>query len=268
MNLKFGKEAHIINLTETVKASTCKAVAYKAVWVVNGKCLDKRPVNFDLIQNKIYIVGVGGIEGIIFPKIKDFKDLPPEPNYEYNSVEILDSLLSLAHCIKTKQLDKQIDATIKWCEKFGFPFFGNDGFGCGDISTCYKDTGKVGFNYMTLFHDLNHLSYVMTEILCCHQEDAVLDALKISMLKKQEKYLFINHNLTCEIGFKTLISLAYYQLSYILMLPNGAEVKHCKQCGAILITTNTKKLYCSKHSPQSHYAQKQRLKNKTITEQM
>lgn len=263
MDIKFDRNGHIANLIDTVKAATCKAIAYKSIWVKDGKCTNTRPANFDLIKDRIYIVGIRGIDGIIFPKIQNYNELPPAPNCEYDSAEILESLFPLIHCMETKKLDQQINAVIKWCEKYGFPFFGDNGFWSGDISTCYRDTGCAGFNFMTFFRDLHYLNGVFTEMFRGSlRENFIADALNISMLQKTQKYTFVSHKLVCEIGFTTLISLAYYQLVYILMLPIRTDIKQCKQCGAFFITDNLQKSYCPKHSPQSHYAQKQRLKKK------
>lgn len=40
-------------------------------------------------------------------------------------------------------------------------------------------------------------------------------------------------------------------------LPNNV-----KQCGKVFVSSNPKKEYCDKHTPQSYYAMKKRLKNK------
>lgn len=94
MNIKFDRNGHIANLIDTVKAATCKAIAYKAVRVKDGKCTNMCPSNFDLIKDRIYIVG---IDGVIFSKIQNYNELPPAPNCEYDSVEILESLFPLIH---------------------------------------------------------------------------------------------------------------------------------------------------------------------------
>lgn len=257
------ENGHIISLTDKVKATTCKANAYKAIWVKNGKCTYKKPKNFDFIKDQLYIISANGLDGIVFPQVEKYEDLPPKPNVEYCSVELLDSLFPLIHSFKTKDLIHQIADTIKWCQKYGFPFLGDNGFWCGDITSCYRNTGEIGFNFKVFFQDILHLNNIITKSLNWNKkEDIVTEALNISTLQRQQKYVFVNHELRCETEFNTLISLAYYQLGFLLMNPKGAMTKQCEQCGAIFLTTDYRKKYCSKHSPQSHYAQKKRLSQK------
>lgn len=257
------ENGHIVSLTEKVKATTCKANAYKAIWVKNGKCIYQKPKDFDFINDQLYIISDNGLDGIVFPKVEKYEDLPPGPNVEYSSVELLDSLFPLLHSFRTKDLTHQITDTIKWCQKYGFPFFGDNGFWCGDIASCYKNTGEIGFNFKVFFNDILHLGNTITESLNWDKrEDIITEALNISTLQRQQNYVFVNHELMCETKFNTLISLAYYQLAFLLMNPNGAITKQCEQCGAIFLTTDYRKKYCSKHSPQSHYAQKRRFLQK------
>ena len=260
-NMFNTENGHVISLTGRVKATTCKASGYKAVWVKNGKCTYQRPKNFDFIKDQLYIISDNGLDGIVFPKVEKYEDLPPEPNVEYSSAKLLDSLFPLAHSFKTKDLIHQIADTIKWCQEYGFPFFGDNGFGCGDIASCFKNTGEIGFNFKIFFRDILHFNDIIIKSLSWDKkEDVIVDALNISTLQRQQKYVFINHELICETRFSTLISLAYYQLGFLLMNPNGAITKQCEQCGAIFLTNDYRKKYCSKHSPQSHYAQKRRKK--------
>ncbi|MBS6395848.1 MAG: hypothetical protein KH452_01670 [Clostridiales bacterium] len=262
------ENGHIISLTDKVKATTCKASIYKAIWIKNGKCTYKKPKNFDFIKDQLYIISGNGLDGIVFPKVEKFEHLPPEPNVEYGSVELLDSLFPLIHSFRTKDLTHQIADTIKWCQKYGFPFFGDNGFLCGDIASCYKSTREIGFNFKVFFHDILHLGNIITESLNWYKkEELITEALNISTLQRQQTYVFVNHELMCETRFNTLIALAYYQLGCLLMNPNGAMTKQCEQCGAIFLTTDYRKKYCLKHSPQSYYAQKKRSEKASNTKQ-
>ena len=55
-NMFNTENGHVISLTGKVKATTCKASGYKAVWVKNGKCTYQRPKNFDFIKDQLYII--------------------------------------------------------------------------------------------------------------------------------------------------------------------------------------------------------------------
>lgn len=250
-----------LNVLNNVTASTCKSISYEPIWVKNGKCTDKHPQNFDLSKDKLYIVGVGNIDGIVFPEtINSYDELPPEPNCEYNSLELLNSVYKLGFFYDTHNLDNQIECTIDWCAKYGFPFFGNNGFEGGDITTCYKDTGKIGFNFLVFKKNVQTLTHT---IAISHQNESFFtNILNTAMLQMRPQYKFKENKLICEMGFNTLISLAFFQLACAYMTPSGSNIKCCKQCNIKFISDNPLKEYCEKHSPQSHYAQKQRMKAK------
>lgn len=252
-----------LNLMENITASTCKAISYKPIWVKNGKCTNKCPNNFDLYRDKIYIIGDGDINGIIFPdSIKTYDDLPPEPNCKYNSLELINSIYELAKFFVDGNINKQIKSVIKWCEKFGFPFFGDDSIEFGDITTCYKDTGKIGFNFLKFKRDIQILVHA-TYLSSGDDKTAFINMLNTAILKMKPQYKYIENELVCEMGFSTLISLAFYQLACVHMTPLSNTIKRCKQCDTMFVSNNPQKEYCQKHSPQSHYAQKQRIRAKT-----
>lgn len=256
-------------ISDINKAFTCKTESYKAVWVKEGRCSSKQPSGFDFIEDKIYIIGTGKT---VFPENKPYDEIEIEPNYEYGSNELLYSLFPLIFIFETSSIQKQIKETLNWCEKYGFPFIGDSGFYGGNLETCYKETGHIGFNLMVLKRDLLTLRWFVNKIYktkCAsgpaNIESDIADILNISRLNVRQHYTFVNHQLTLETGFTDLISLAYHQLAFILMAPSGASIKKCKQCGAIFVTDNSKKEYCPKHSPQSHYAQKRRMKEMSDT---
>ncbi len=246
------------------RAFTCKTESYKVVWVKEGRCSNKQLSGFDFMKDKVYIIGTGKT---IFPENKTYDEIEIEPNYEYCSNELLYSLFPLIFIFETSSIQKQIKETLNWCKQYGFPFIGDSGFYGGNLETCYKDTGHIGFNFMILKKDLLALGCFSQKLHkmkyqsgITNIESDIANILNISMLNMQQQYTFIDHKLTLETGFTNLISLAYHQLAFILMTPQGASIKKCKQCGAIFISQNSKKEYCPKHSPQSHYAQKKRMK--------
>lgn len=258
-----------IAISNINKAFTCKTESYKAVWVKGGRCSSKQPSGFDFMKDKVYIIGTGKT---IFPENKTYDDIEIEPNYEYYSNELLYSLFPLIFVFEASSIQKQIKETLNWCKKYGFPFIGDSGFYGGNLGTCYKETGHIGFNLMVLKRDLLTLRCFVQKIYRMKNESGTANIesdisgiLNISMLNMRQHYTFVNHQLTLETGFTDLISLAYYQLAFILMAPRGASIKKCKQCGAIFVSNNSKKEYCPKHSPQSHYAQKRRMKKTSDT---
>lgn len=262
--------------------------SYKTLWIKNGIVTKSRPSNFDFLKDSLFIIGCGNI---IFPHdCTNLHNLPPDPNMQYDSRELFDSLINLCNQFnKAETLEKQLKKAIKWCEKFGLPFFGDNGLYCGSISTCIKITGEpIGFNFKTFFHDVHALydtfykaCYIDVELqindkaetietlnvdlseddkmrILQNKKDAICSSLNIAMLQKQQRYIFSGDTLVCETGFKTLLSLAYHQLAILLLSPKGMSAKRCKQCGALFATTNNKKDFCSIHSPQSFYSMRKR----------
>ncbi|MCI9147817.1 MAG: hypothetical protein HFG73_06070 [Hungatella sp.] len=275
------KNGNLIIASEKVLASTCKMEGYKPLWVKDGVISEKCPKHFDFFLDDLYIVGTGEI---IFPKVESLQDLPPYPNKEYDSRELFDSFISLKHSFDGKKYEHQINKTIKWCEKFGFPFFGNNGLYCGEIGTCYKSTQKIGFHFRTFLMDVYHL-YDSFEKACLTDselsigqttqqknpysiplskniEHAITSSLNIAMLQRKQKYVYNNHKLICETGFETLISLAYYQFAILLLSPKGMSARRCEYCGALFATDNRKRKYCECCYPQKRYSQKTRIQKK------
>lgn len=220
---------------------------YKVYWIKNGKCLDSEPENFNIKTDKIYIVAELTTQG----KNAFLK----EYCINWDTITHLsNSLENLSRDILNKHYSEQISLIIQWCQEFGVPFLGNNGLVPGDVQTCYKATKHIGFNFSCFIDDLMriHKGWQLNSQL-----------LSLAALHKKEHFSTADYDSALEIAvyFDNLISFICYARGSIYTL-ESIFTKQCKQCGKVFVSSNPKKEYCDKHTPQSYYAMKKRLKNK------
>lgn len=242
-----SQKSSIFPLPYTVNVLTYKTNMYKVYWIKNGKCLDSEPENFNIKTDKIYIVAELTTQG----KNAFLK----EYCINWDTITHLsNSLENLSRDILNKHYSEQISLIIQWCQEFGVPFLGNNGLVPGDVQTCYKATKHIGFNFSCFIDDLMriHKGWQLNSQL-----------LSLAALHKKEHFSTADYDSALEIAvyFDNLISFICYARGSIYTL-ESIFTKQCKQCGKVFVSSNPKKEYCDKHTPQSYYAMKKRLKNK------
>lgn len=242
-----SQESSIFPLPYTVNVLTYKTNTYKVYWIKNGKCSDSEPENFNIKTDKIYIVAeltTQGKKAFLKEYCINWDTITPLSN----------SLENLSRDILNKHYSEQISLIIQWCQEFGVPFFGNNGLVPGDVQTCYKATKHIGFNFSCFIDDLMriHKGWRLNSQL-----------LSLAALHKKEHFSTADYDSALEIAvyFDNLISFICYARGSIYTL-ESIFTKQCKQCGKVFVSSNPKKEYCDKHTPQSYYAMKKRLKNK------
>lgn len=181
-----------------------------------------------------------------------------KPNVFYTDRNVMDSLIALSQAYT-------IDNILAWCCKYGFPIYNVEiykkykcfGFyhflftnEIGNLLTCFIEAAK----FLDVDIGLDHINSSKSHgIRIIFKQNITLDDMKndicnlLNSIDIKYEYKFIGNQLISEVELKDLMSLAIYQLAFLLMSPNEMTISKCRLCGSLFPAYSKKEKYC--HNP-------------------
>lgn len=258
------ENGNIIISTSEAKAFTLKFDNYKAMVIRENQL-------FDLD----YAIPFGPADIIIVGYDADDKKRTDDikPNILYTDRDIMDSLIALSQ-------KYTIDSILAWCYKYGFPIYNVEiykrykcfGFyhhlftdKISSLLTCFIEAAK----FLDVDIGIDNINSNNSHgIRLIFRQNITLDDMKndicslLNNIDVKYEYRFIGNQLISEVELRDLMSLAIYQLAFLLMSPNEMTISKCKLCGSLFPAYSKKEKYCHNPCyPQLAYKRKKLLYN-------